>query len=152
MKKRATRVLAMLLCLIMGCATIAIPVSAASNSTSTGNKVSISDVSEILNAITYTEYRSSIPSLNVGNAEVAIDLFDYEYKFSGSAPTTGVTKDYNGETNTLYIPDKGTVTWSFQIPEDGAGNYTIEIEYCHASDKANSIERIFYIVAVSTSS
>jgi maltose-binding protein MalE len=126
-------------------ATIAIPVSAASNGTSTGNKVSISDVSEILNAISYAKYRDSIPSKNVGNAEVTLDIFNYKYEYSGSAPSTDITKDYNGEENTLYIPDKGTVTWSFQIPEGGTGNYTIEIEYCHASNKANSIERIFYI-------
>ncbi|MBQ4586034.1 MAG: extracellular solute-binding protein [Clostridia bacterium] len=145
MRKRATRALAMLLCLIMVCATIAIPVSAASTGSSTGNKVSISDVSEILNAISYTKYRDSIPSLKVGNKEVPLDIFNYEYKYTGTAPSTDITKDYNGEENTLYIPEKGTVTWSFQIPEGGTGNYTIEIEYCHATSKANSIERIFYI-------
>ena len=145
MKKRATRVLAMLLCLIMVAATIAVPVAAAGNGTSTGNNVSISDISEILNAKSYADYRNSIPSKSVGNAEVSIDVFDYEYTYTGTAPSVGVTKDYNGEENTLYIPDKGTVTWSFQIPEGGTGNYTIEIEYCQASTKANSIERIFYI-------
>ncbi|MBQ3017550.1 MAG: hypothetical protein IJD89_01270 [Clostridia bacterium] len=60
----------------------------------------------------------------------------------------------------VLLGANGTVTWTFNVPEEYAGNYTIEIVYCQADDQiidknaaddydrtgtSNAIERIFYL-------
>ena len=69
--------------------------------------------------------------------------------------TTAITKSEPHNTefdgiDGLYIPETGSVSWSFEIPEGSEGKYVIEIKYCQEETKpgeknTNSIERVFYI-------
>ena len=140
MKRKARRLLAMLLCVIMLVSTMIIPLSAAGKKGSG----SIADVSDILNALTYAEYRKSY--LTAPKGEDTVDIIASDDKNLVKEDTTADIKvvDWQGKENVLYIPSSGSVTWRFNI--ENAGNYVIAIEYCQADDdKTNSVERIFYI-------
>ncbi len=140
MKRKARRLLAMLLCVIMLVSTMIIPLSAAGKKGSG----SIADVSDILNALTYAEYRKSY--LTAPKGEGTVDIIASDDKNLVKEDTTADIKvvDWQGKENVLYIPSSGSVTWKFNI--ENAGNYVIAIEYCQADDdKTNSVERIFYI-------
>lgn len=140
MKRKARRLLAMLLCVIMLVSTMIIPLSAAGKKGSG----SIADVSDILNALTYAEYRKSY--LTAPKGEGTVDIIASDDKNLVKEDTTADIKvvDWQGKENVLYIPSSGSVTWRFNI--ENAGNYVIAIEYCQADDdKTNSVERIFYI-------
>ncbi|MBO5439247.1 MAG: extracellular solute-binding protein [Clostridia bacterium] len=140
MKRKARRLLAMLLCVIMLVSTMIIPLSAAGKKGSG----SIADVSDILNALTYAEYRKSY--LTAPKGEDTVDIIASDDKNLVKEDTTADIKvvDWQGKENVLYIPSSGSVTWKFNI--ENAGNYVIAIEYCQADDdKTNSVERIFYI-------
>ncbi|MBO5286763.1 MAG: extracellular solute-binding protein [Clostridia bacterium] len=144
MKKKATRLLAMLLCMIMLLSALVVPVSAAgagkSGSTATP---SISDIGEIMNAISYKEYREKYASEGKGSGEIVIDAKDYsEFVVSGNKAELETKEDYYGQSGVL-VPETGTVTWKFNV--ENKGNYIVEIEYCQVVGKTNSIERIFYI-------
>ena len=73
MKRKATRLLATLLCVIMLVSTMIIPLSAAGNK---GGLGSIADVSEILNALSYAEYRKNYLTAPKGEGEIIIDASD----------------------------------------------------------------------------
>ena len=142
MKRKATRLLATLLCVIMLVSTMIIPLSAAGNK---GDLGSIADVSDILNALTYAEYRKGYLTAPKGEGEVIIDAADDEKNLVKDETTADYkVVDWQGKENVLYVPGTGSVTWKFDVEK--AGNYVIAIEYCQADDdKTNSIERIFYI-------
>ncbi len=146
MRRKAKRLLAMLLCIIMLTSVMVIPLSAAGKK---GSSTSISDVSDILNALTYAEYRKSYLTAPKGEGEIVIDaasddflVREDDYASEGGSGIKVV--DWQGKENVLYVPSTGSVTWQFDVEK--AGNYIIAIEYCQADDdKTNSIERIFYI-------
>ena len=140
MKKKATRLLALILCVIMLAAVFAMPLAAAGSSTG-GASNSMADVSEILNALSYAEYSEMYAKKESGTDTITIPATDYN-----KDKTNAEVKDqgeYLGKTGGLYVPEKGSVTWNFDIPKEG--KYVIEIEYCQYGEKTNSIERIFYI-------
>ena len=83
MKKRATRVMALLMGIMMLMSAFVIPVSASSTGGSTEgepkkNVSSISDVEEVLNSITYSEYRKKYAEVAKGTAEYVINATDYD--------------------------------------------------------------------------
>jgi hypothetical protein len=144
MKKRAKQLLALLLGIIMLVSIFVVPVAAANGSSSSnGNKVSISDISQILKSKSYSQYRKEIPSTALGVGEIVLKATDGVYDDGDENGVTEAVKDYEGNEGVLYVPDKGTVTWTFDV--ENAGNYIIEIEYCQTGNRTNSIERIFYI-------
>ena len=142
MKRKAKKLLAVLLCVIMLVSTMIIPLSAAGKKGTAG---SIADVSEILNALTYAEYRKNYLTAPKGEGEIIIEAAD-DKNYLVKDDTTADIKvvDWQGKEDVLYVPSSGTVTWKFNV--ENAGNYIIAIEYCQADDdKTNSVERIFYI-------
>ena len=140
MKRKATRLLATLLCVIMLVSTMIIPLSAAGNK---GGLGSIADVSDILNALSYADYRKNHVTEPKGEGEIIIDVSDDENCLVKDKTTADYSiVDWQGKEDTLYVPGTGSVTWKFNVEK--AGNYVIAIEYCQADDdKTNSIERIF---------
>ena len=141
MKRKARKLLAMLLCIIMLVSTMIIPLAAANNKGSG----SIADVSEILNALTYAEYRESYLTAPKGEGEIVINAGEEGniVKNDKEEPNYQVV-DWQGKENVLYTKGSGSVTWKFNVEK--AGNYVIAIEYCQADDdKTNSVERVFYI-------
>ena len=158
MKTKAKKLLAMLLALMM-VLPLTLMVSAADNAVrSKGfSSPSISDVSDILDMISYEEYDAKYDKLNVGKGQASIEvsLKDNLYVSGDKESTIPVTeKEIEGvKSESLLIPDNGTVTFVVNVPEvenkefpeyNGA-RYTIEIVYCHEGSKSNSIERVFYL-------
>ena len=144
MKKRATRVMALLMGIMMLMSAFVIPVSASSTDGGTEgepkkNVSSISDVEEVLNSITYSEYRKKYAEVAKGTGEYVINATDYDTE--KTTAKVEVKDEYYGETNVLMTPELGSVTWNVNIEK--AGFYLIEIEYCQVVGKTNSIERIF---------
>ncbi len=139
MKRKARRLLAMLLCVIMLVSTMIIPLSAAGNKGSG----SIADVSDILNALSYAEYRKNYLTAPKGEGEIVIDASSDEFLVKEEGSTAQIV-DWQGKENVLYTLGSGSITWKFNV--ENAGNYIIAIEYCQAEDdKTNPVERIFYI-------
>ena len=144
MKKRATRVMALLMGIMMLMSAFVIPVSASSTDGGTEgepkkNVSSISDVEEVLNSITYSEYRKKYAEVAKGTGEYVINATDYDTE--KTTAKVEVKDEYYGEKNVLMTPELGSVTWNVNIEK--AGFYLIEIEYCQVIGKTNSIERIF---------
>ena len=149
MKRKAKRLLAMLLCIMMLASAMIVPISAANKK---GSSASISDVNDILNALNYAEYRKSYLTEPKGEGEIIIDAASDKFLVNDNKDTDAKSDDnsnikvvdWQGKENVLYVPGTGSVTWKFDVEK--AGNYVIAIEYCQADDdKTNSIERIFYI-------
>ncbi|MBO5091010.1 MAG: extracellular solute-binding protein [Clostridia bacterium] len=182
MKRKATRLLAFFLCLLMLVSTMAIPVfaqanesgSSSSGSTSSSNKTSMSDVSAILNALSYDDYMENVLSKYANKDfgeghEIKVDILNGVFVVGDT--TTKLEEFYKDETKCdepskdgkndgVLIGPEGTATWTFVVPEEYSGNYTIEIVYCQADDHiidksqadeedksgtSNAIERIFYL-------
>lgn len=157
MRTRQKKLLAFLLALTMLVSALILPVSAAgyvggsnvevaSGSSSSGGS-SISDISQILNAKSYSEYRAAYESKGPGQGQIVINGVDYD-KFV----VDGEEKDLETETeegNVTYVtvPESGTITWTFDVEHEG--NYIIEIEYRQVNSKngggTSSIERVFYL-------
>ncbi len=157
MKRKAKRLLALLICTFMLIGAIAVPVSAATEEGSgqldSNNKVSISDVGEILNAISYEEYLEKYQKLSgdtTGMSEIVVDIIDSidptntsEGAFTlVTTDEAGNVKEHVGRTNVLEVAETGKVTWKFNVPVSGF--YTINLNYCQTiGGKTTSIERVF---------
>ncbi len=148
MKKKAKRLLAFLICAMMLAGAVAMPVSAATDSgssSSTDGKVSISDVSEILNALSYKEYQdkfSGRQETTEGMKDVVIDIVD-DVVASDTTSTIEKVDGYYGKDDVLKTSDTGKITWKFNVPVTGF--YQIDIPYCQIVGKTTSIERVFSI-------
>ncbi|MBQ8393229.1 MAG: extracellular solute-binding protein [Clostridia bacterium] len=143
MKAKARKLLALVLCLIMLMGTMITTVSAASNGKASSGKstTSIDDVTDILNAMSYSQYIAKYANKEKGKEIIDIPVLDY----SAEDTTADVYEKDNhyGVDDALYIPEVGSVTWKFEVPSDAL--YTIQIEYCQTTGKTNSIERVFYL-------
>ena len=146
MKTKAKRLLAMLLAVLM-LLPFTLTVSAAdSGSGGTVSSPSISDVSSILDMISYSEYRDKYAGLGKGDGNISVSIGDNVYVSNGEESTIPLSPNYGEEGNKkdgIYVPDNGTVSWKVDVPN--GGNYTIQIVYCQVGNKTNSIERIFYL-------
>ncbi len=149
MKGKAKRLLAFFLCLLMLSSTMVIPVFASSKSSSTSGsttskKQSISDVSAILNALSYDEYMDNVLSkyakktFEDGHA-IEIDITNGVYEEGDNSTdleliTTKSGNSKAGRNDGVFIGSNGTATWTFEVSEKFSGNYTIEIVYAQAKD------------------
>ena len=106
---------------------------------------SISDVKELLNAISYEEYSEKYESVPRATSEIVIDGTAYNVEKTNAA--VGVTEEYpaddGSKVKSLFVPGTGTVVWDVNIPEDA--KYSIVIEYYPVEAKSVSIQRIFRI-------
>jgi len=144
MRRKARRLLAMLICVIMLVSVMIVPISAASSTKNSSSNNSIADISEILNALNYAEYRKNYLTAPKGEGEIIIGAADDKNIVAESTTASTNVVCWQGKENVLYTGDKGSVTWKFNVEK--AGNYVIAIEYCQNNDdKTNPIERIFYI-------
>lgn len=144
-RNHANRLIAFLLSMLMliGCA---VPLSAADSEKSSSSQKTLKEISETLNAISYTEYRERHEGTEKATKTVRVNIVDYDKAATDAdVEVRASVTDAYGETkeNCLYVGDAGKVVWSVDIPE--TGYYSIEISYCSESEKTNSIERVFYI-------
>ena len=105
--------------------------------------VSIDDVREILNAISYEEYSKKYANVSSATEAIVIDAVDYIAGKTDAA--VSVTDAYPAEdgsaVSSLYIPDDGFVYWGVEIPE--TAKYSIQVEYYPVEAKSVPIQRIF---------
>ena len=93
-----------------------------------------------------SDLRSKIESILIKDNDDATKKSQIYDKIAESQPHD--IEELFGKDGGLYVPETGSVSWSFTIPQDG--KYIIEIEYCQTADDAgkkntNAIERVFYI-------
>ena len=138
-EKKFTRILAFLLCLtmLMGSAVVCVSASDATNSEGSVTDVTLEELRELLNAISYEEYSEKYA--DVGRADQAIqipiDAFVTEDE--------GFKMETKDGVNALYTPQNGSVSWTIDIPE--TAKYAIKIEYYPDQNRSTSIERILKI-------
>ena len=158
MKTKAKRLLAMLLAIMM-VLPISLTVSAAGNSDegSTTSSPSISDVSEILNLISYNDYCIKYTGVGAGSETIEVDISNNVFVVDGAESTIPLTEKEAGgvKAEGILVPENGTISFKVNVPNSTdtekyptaakGGRYTIEIVYCQEGNKSNSIERIFYL-------
>ncbi len=123
------------------------------------------EIKALLNAISYSEYIAEYGSVDKATEELVIDATKgYTYVTSGGVeykPDTQIPEDVDkknvayvdkfggSESNALYTPSSGTVTWDlkalFGDKVTTAKKYSMIIEYYPIENKSASIERIFML-------
>ena len=144
--------LVMSILMLLGCATViasAAPVSRAAASSSSTTDTSLSDIKELLNAISYDKYVAEwFDDVKPGAEAITIDVTKGTYD---SEPTGEEGKDFavttrvdgDEEVTALYTPSDGAVTWTVEIPD--TARYALKIEYYPDRNRATSIERTLSI-------
>ena len=119
MKTKAKRLLAMLLAIMM-LLPITLTANAAGNSSgdTSVSSPSISDVSQILNMISYSDYLAKYESVGKGDENITVDITDNKYVVDGVESTIPLTeKVIDGETGMgILVPDKGTISFTVNVP------------------------------------
>ena len=138
-EKKFTRIAAFLLCLTMllGNAVVFASASDADGSGGSITDVSLEELRELLNAISYEEYsdkNATIPGATQ-TVEVPIDLFSTE--------DDGFKMETKDGVNALFTPANGEVSWTVTVPE--TAKYAIKIEYYPDQNRSTSIERVLKI-------
>ncbi len=105
--------------------------------------VSIDDVREILNAISYEEYSKKYANVPAATEPIVIDAVDYIADKTDAL--VSVTDAYVAEdgsaVSSLYIPGDGFVYWGVEVPE--TAKYSIQVEYYPVEAKSVPVQRIF---------
>ena len=141
---KLTKPIALLLSGLMLASTFTVT-AAAAETESTGNETSsvvsqnIAEVTELLNAITYADYKDQHEESPLAKSEITINGTDYDEEKTDAA----VKVDTYGGEQALYTPETGTVVYNVEIPSDGL--YMIEMDYYPIVGKASDIERALRI-------
>ena len=138
-EKKFTRIAAFLLCLTMllGNAIVFASASDTENSEGSVTDVTLEELRERLNAITYEEY--SQKHVGVPGATTAIQVPIDQYVTEDD----GFKMEDKAGVSALFTPQNGSVSWTVTIPE--TAKYGIMIEYYPDQNRAASIERILQI-------
>ena len=138
-EKKFTRIAAFLLCLVMvlGNAVIFASASEITDSEDSVTDVTLEELRELLNAISYEEYCAKNEDVPGATDVVEVPVADYVTEDEGfkMEEKDGVTA--------LYTPQNGSVSWTVNIPK--TAKYAIKIEYYPDQNRSTSIERILKI-------
>ncbi len=116
----------------------------AQTSTSGGKSdtsISLSDINELLSALTYAEYIEQYKDANSSPESFKADVHEYDEKDT----TAGVTlyDDYKGK-KAIEVDESGKVTFNINVPETGL--YSLRIDYIPTeSDSTTAIERTLQV-------
>ena len=162
-KAKFLRVTALTLALIfvLACGTVAISANDSSQSSDSGSvsDMTTSDIQELLNAISYSEYITNIDTKGTPNADadIVIDATEqteknyWKYVLKNGAEPSGKDDpkaeivERDGKKG-LLIPETGTITWTTdKLAGLKAAKYYIEIVYYPEENKAAPIERVLLI-------
>lgn len=138
-KTKFQRITALVLTVTMLVGGGVVAVGAANNSSV--SSTTTSDIKELLNAISYSDYIENYKNVPLGTETIKLDAID-----NLLSSTADVSEGTYGEEERkgLLIPESGSVTWSTdQITEQA--RYNVIVEYYPVENKAASIERIFKI-------
>lgn len=138
-EKKFTRIAAFLLCLTMllGNAVFFASASDAEGTEDSVTDVSLEELRELLNAISYEEYSETNEKVPGATQTVEIPIADFVTEDDGFKMET---KD---GVNALFTPADGEVSWTVTVP--ATGKYAIRIEYYPDQNRSTSIERILKI-------
>ena len=137
-EKKFTRIAAFLLCLTMLLGNVVVLASASEiDSEGSVTDVTLEELRELLNAITYEEYSDKYDHVADATMTVQVPID----KFATEDP--GFKMEEKGGVNALYTPQNGSVSWTVDVPE--TAKYAIKIEYYPDQNRATSIERILKI-------
>ena len=134
------RLAAFLLSASMLLGSFAVVASAAEQDTSGGGSitdVSLEELKELLNAISYEEYTEANHDVPRGTETVEVSIKDYITEDEGFEYRT------EGGREALYTPYNGSVSWKVNVPT--TGKYAIKLEYYPNQNRSTSIERILKI-------
>ena len=138
-EKKFTRIAAFLLCLTMllGNAVIFASASDADGSGDSITDVSLEELRELLNAISYEEYSDKNVAIPGATQTVEVPIAEYITEDDGfkMETTDGVSA--------LFTPANGEVSWTVNVPE--TAKYAIKIEYYPDQNRSTSIERVLKI-------
>ncbi len=133
--------------MLAGTFTAVLPVYAADGGTSgstAGNGTTLQQISDALNAKSYLSYMTEHADAKRATKSVTVEAVDYVKDAEATTAKVEVVSNFEGvQGDSLRMPDTGKVTWSVDIPETGL--YAVKITYYPIENKANSIERMFYI-------
>ena len=146
-----TRIMAFVLCLCMLVGSTAVIASAAEAGKDSVTDISLGDIRDLLNAISYGDYAENNKNVPRGDKPISVDIFDYEVdygKTDASAVEGDALKSFHTDVqqgdDVLFTPQDGSVTFKVNVPE--RAKYTVEIEYMpYPTGRATSIERVLSI-------
>ncbi|MBO5415662.1 MAG: extracellular solute-binding protein [Clostridia bacterium] len=132
----------------------------AADTNSSVTDTSISDIRDLLNAISYDSYLEDNADVDRATEEVVIDATkNYEFKLSKDAEAVYTqdtvlgddvdknivahVEEYDGISG-LYVPGNGIVSWKTDAVKTAA-KYSVVIDYYPVKNKAASIERVFMV-------
>jgi len=134
------RLAAFLLSVSMLLGSFAVVASAAEQDSSGSGSitdVSLEELRELLNAISYEEYAEANKDVPRGTETVEVPIADYVAEGEGFEYRT------EGGREALYTPHNGSVSWTVNVP--ATGKYAIKLEYYPNQNRSTSIERILKI-------
>ncbi len=145
-RTKLLKITSLLLSVLMlaGTFTVFTPVYAADTGTGSDGSSTLQEISDALNAKSYLKYMSEHEGAKRATKSVTISAADYVKDPEQTTADVEIKSNFEGEKgDSLLMPDTGKVTWKVDIPETGL--YAVKITYYPIKNKANSIERMFYI-------
>ncbi len=138
-EKKFTRIVAFLLCLtmLMGSAVVCASASELDNSEDSITDVTLEELRELLNAISYEEYSEKYADVPVAKEAIEVPVNAYVTE------DDGFKEEKKDGVDALFTPQNGSVSWTVTIPE--TAKYAIKIEYYPDQERSTSIERILKI-------
>ena len=126
MRRKTSRLLALVLSIIMIAALMVAPISAASNSSGRATTSSSSSLTtSTINGKSYKAYSEEIEKLAKGEGNIVISAGSYDKEDSTTTIVEQGTID--GKDGAYLFGKTGSVSWTFTVPK--AGKYVIQIEY-----------------------
>ena len=132
MRRKASRLLALMLCIIMIAALMVAPISAASNPSGRATTSSSSSLTtSTMDGKSYKTYSKEIEKLDKGTGSIVISAGSYD-KESSTATITEQGK-IDGKDGAYLFGRTGSASWTFTVPK--AGKYVIQLEYRQVHEK-----------------
>ena len=141
-KTTSKRLICAALSMLLALGSAPMVMAAEETAATTNQKSALQQISENFTTISYADYQARYAGAKKGTATVTVKAVDYVAEMT-DAEVEVQSNYYGKEGESLIIGDSGNVTWNVEVPT--AGFYAIKIDYCSASEKTNSIERVLYI-------
>ncbi len=141
-RTKFTKLTALVLSIMFVLGSLVTAVSAADGSRSSVTDKTLEDVKRLLNASSYDEYATKYSDETKyprGEREITVSGLDYDK----TATDAEVRRETYDGVEALYTPDKGSVTFNFNVPK--TAKYGISIDYYPVEGKSTSIQRTFLI-------
>ena len=137
-RTRSLRFLALFLAMLTVISTICTGVAFAEDDGSVSD-TTISDVKELLNAISYGEYIKRNKDVARATESILVNGLDYD---SENTTAKVEEREYEG-VNSVYVPNTGTIAWKVNVP--ATAKYSVKIKCYTVEAKSVAVQRIFRI-------